>query len=159
MTCNLRPHLAVFKQAQLKMSLYNKVAVAVCDHQKCKLRAVAGADGFWVAKLRVRQVKIGRKSCFANLISYNNDIILFCQILISNYHYLNTFGEILTISELPFTQSCLEKPQRKLSIIRRDCEGYVGIFRRPERCTPQLGEILSKGEFSFFKFTSIFTNW
>ena len=46
------------------MSLYNKVAVAVCDHQKSKLRGVAGADGFWVAELQVRQVKIGSKSCF-----------------------------------------------------------------------------------------------
>ena len=46
---------------------FNKVAVALasCDHQKCKLRAVAGAEGFWVAELRVRQLKIGEKSCFA----------------------------------------------------------------------------------------------
>ena len=43
----------------------NKVAgaVASCDHQKSKLRAVA--DGFWVAELRVRKVKIGSKSCLA----------------------------------------------------------------------------------------------
>ena len=39
-------------------------AVASCDHQKSKLRVVAVADGFWVAVLQVRQVKIGRKSCF-----------------------------------------------------------------------------------------------
>ena len=39
-----------------------KVAVASCDHQKSKLRAVA--EGFWVAELQVRQVKIGRKSFF-----------------------------------------------------------------------------------------------
>ena len=38
------------------------VAVASCDHQKSKLRAVA--EGFWVAELRVRQVKIGRNSSF-----------------------------------------------------------------------------------------------
>jgi hypothetical protein len=48
---------------------FNKVAVALalasCDHQKSKLRAVAGAEGVWVAELRVRQLKIGRKSCFA----------------------------------------------------------------------------------------------
>ena len=31
---------------------------------KTKLRAVSGA--FWVAELQVRQVKIGRKSCFGN---------------------------------------------------------------------------------------------
>ena len=37
---------------------------ASCDHQKSKLRAVAGAEGFWVAELRVRQLKIGSKSCF-----------------------------------------------------------------------------------------------
>ena len=36
-----------------------------CDHQNSKLRAVAGAEGFWVAELRVRQRKIGSKSCFA----------------------------------------------------------------------------------------------
>ena len=42
--------------------------VASCDHQKSKLRAVAGAEGFWVAELRVRQLKIGSKSCFANLV-------------------------------------------------------------------------------------------
>ena len=40
------------------------VAVASCDHQKSKLRAVAVAEGFWVAELRVRQVKIGRNSSF-----------------------------------------------------------------------------------------------
>ena len=38
-------------------------AVASCDHQKSKLRAVAGAEGFWVAELQVRQLKIGSKSC------------------------------------------------------------------------------------------------
>ena len=45
--------------------LFNKVAVASCDHQKSKLREVAVANDFWVAELRMRQVKIGRKSCFA----------------------------------------------------------------------------------------------
>ena len=47
---------------------FNKVAgaLASCDHQKSKLRAVAGAEGFWVAELRVRQLKIGSKSCFGN---------------------------------------------------------------------------------------------
>ena len=47
--------------------VYDKVAGAGanCDHQNSKLRAVAGAEGFRVAKLRVRQLKIGRKSCFA----------------------------------------------------------------------------------------------
>ena len=45
---------------------FDKVAVtlASCDHQKSKLRTVAGAEGFWVAELRVRQLKIGSKSCF-----------------------------------------------------------------------------------------------
>ena len=45
---------------------YKKVAGAgtSCDHEKCKLRAVAVAEGFWVAELRVWQVKIGHKSCF-----------------------------------------------------------------------------------------------
>jgi hypothetical protein len=55
--------------------LYNKVAVASCDHQKSKLRAVAVADGFWVAELQVRQVKIGSKSCFAK---YSQSIV-FCS--------------------------------------------------------------------------------
>ena len=41
-----------------------KVRVASCNHQKSKLRTVAGAKGFWVAELRVRQLKIGSKSCF-----------------------------------------------------------------------------------------------
>ena len=43
---------------------FNKVAgaLASCDHQKSKLRAVAGAEEFWVAELRVRQLKIGSKS-------------------------------------------------------------------------------------------------
>ena len=40
----------------------NKVVVASCDHQKSKLSTVV--EGFWVAELRVREVKIGRKSCF-----------------------------------------------------------------------------------------------
>ena len=34
-----------------------KVARATCE--------VVGAEGFWVAELRVRQLKIGSKSCFA----------------------------------------------------------------------------------------------
>ena len=38
--------------------------VASCDHQKSKLRAVAGAEGFWIVELRVWQLRIGRKSCF-----------------------------------------------------------------------------------------------
>ena len=28
------------------------------------MRALAGAEGFWVAELQVRQLKIGSKSCF-----------------------------------------------------------------------------------------------
>ena len=48
--------------------VYDKVAGANCDHQNSKLRAVAGAEGFRVAELRVRQLKIGRKSC---LVGYN----------------------------------------------------------------------------------------
>ena len=55
----------------------NKVAgaVAICDHQKSKLRAVAGAEDFWVAELRVRQVKIGRKSCLDPRISFHFQIL------------------------------------------------------------------------------------
>ena len=41
-------------------------APASCDHQKSKLLAVAVAERFWVAELRVRQFKIGRKSCFGD---------------------------------------------------------------------------------------------
>ena len=43
---------------------FNKVAgaLASCDHQKSKL--LAGAEGFSVAELQVRQLKIGRNSCF-----------------------------------------------------------------------------------------------
>ena len=41
-----------------------RLRVASCNHQKSKLRAVAGAEGFWFAELRVRQLKIGSKSCF-----------------------------------------------------------------------------------------------
>jgi len=46
--------------------MYNRVgvAVAICDHQKCKLHV--GAEGFWVAELQVQQDKIVRKSCFGN---------------------------------------------------------------------------------------------
>ena len=46
---------------------YDKVALASCDHQKSKLQAVAGAEGFCVAELWVRQLKIGGKSCFEKL--------------------------------------------------------------------------------------------
>ena len=47
-------------------SVFSKIALAgaSCDHQKSKLLAVAGAVGFWVTKLQVRQVKIGHKSYF-----------------------------------------------------------------------------------------------
>ena len=50
---------------------FNKVAVALasCDHQKSKLRAVAGAEEFWVAELRVWQLKIGSKSWFDKKVS------------------------------------------------------------------------------------------
>jgi len=41
-----------------------ELQVASCNHQKCKLHV--GGKGFWVAELRVRQVKIVRKSCFGN---------------------------------------------------------------------------------------------
>ena len=58
------------------MLKFNKVALALvlasCDHQKYKLRAVAGVEGFWVAELRVRQLKLGRKSCFGNF------LVLYC---------------------------------------------------------------------------------
>ena len=43
------------------------VALASCDHQKCKLRMVADAKGFWIVELRVQQLIIGRKSCFGSL--------------------------------------------------------------------------------------------
>ena len=52
----------------MNLSVYNKVAGAGanCDPQNSKLRTVAGAEGFWVAELRVQQLKIGSKSCFAD---------------------------------------------------------------------------------------------
>ena len=52
----------------------------VATIKKSKLRAVAVSDGFWVAELRVRQVKIGHKSCFANDRVRLNDLLT--QILI-----------------------------------------------------------------------------
>ena len=57
--------------------VYDKVAGAGanCDHQNHKLCAVAGAEGFRVAELRVRQLKIGRKSWFGKLILH----LLFLQ--------------------------------------------------------------------------------
>ena len=42
--------------------------VANCNHQKSKLRVVAGAEGLWVEELRVQQLKIGSKSCFGKYI-------------------------------------------------------------------------------------------
>ena len=53
---NMRYYMYIIKVA---------LALASCDHQKSKLRAVAGGEGFRVAELRVWQLKIGRKSCFA----------------------------------------------------------------------------------------------
>ena len=47
-----------------KITSFNKVAVASCHHQKSKLQAVEGAEVFWVAELRVQQLKIVSKSCF-----------------------------------------------------------------------------------------------
>ena len=41
-----------------------RLQITSCNHQKSKLRAVAGAEGFWFAELRVLQLKIGSKSCF-----------------------------------------------------------------------------------------------
>ena len=56
-------------EQKLKLK-FDKVAVALasCDGQKSKLHAVAGAERFWVAELRVRQLKIGSKSCFGKYI-------------------------------------------------------------------------------------------
>ena len=61
-------------QALIRGNIYefNKVTIVVasCDHQKSKLRAVAGAERVWVAGLRVRQLKIGSKSRFVNLVAH-----------------------------------------------------------------------------------------
>ena len=59
-------------EKKLKLK-FNKVAIVLvnCNHQKSNLRTVEGADGFWVAELRVRQLKTGRKSCFAKLTQFN----------------------------------------------------------------------------------------
>ena len=64
--------------------VYDKVAGAGanCDHQNRKLRAVAGAEGFRVAELRVRQLKIGCKSCFGKR---NSKMAIF-------YVFLHNFG-------------------------------------------------------------------
>jgi hypothetical protein len=37
------------------------------------LRAVAGAEGSWIAELRVRQLKIGRKSCFDGYLRFEEN--------------------------------------------------------------------------------------
>ena len=49
----------------LKDQFYIIVALALasCDHKKCKLHVVGGAEGFWVMELWMRQLKKGRKSC------------------------------------------------------------------------------------------------
>ena len=52
--------------------VYNKVAAARCDHQKSKLRAVAGS--FWFAEVRGRQVKIGSKSGFAINLGFDVEV-------------------------------------------------------------------------------------
>ena len=66
--------------------------LASCDHQKSKLCAVAGAEGFWSAELRVRQLKIGSKSCFGlharfasipSQFHYSNYGLSTCWILVS----------------------------------------------------------------------------
>jgi hypothetical protein len=64
---------------------FNKgaVALASCDHQKCKMRAVAGAKGFWVAELRVRQLKIGSKSCFE---IYPTFLVTFFSLTVLDLH-------------------------------------------------------------------------
>ena len=62
--------------------VYNKLAVALgltsCDHQQCKLQVVAGAERFRVAELRVRQLKIGCKSCFIDII-ISPEIVYLCS--------------------------------------------------------------------------------
>ena len=76
--------------------MYVKVAGALtsCDHQKSKLRAVAGAEGLWVAELRVQQLKIGSKSCFGKYELYLAKLIhilpiQFAQILNKRYKMEN----------------------------------------------------------------------
>ena len=67
---------------------FNKVAVAVasCDHQKSKLRAVVSSEGFWVAKLRVRQLKIKTdvKNCIQVSLSAVKFQLKFFMFLLDN---------------------------------------------------------------------------
>ena len=64
---------------------YLKSCGCGCDHQKSKLRTVVGAEDFGVAELRVRQVKIGRKSCFANYQNFSfwrvSQVLAICDCL------------------------------------------------------------------------------
>ena len=86
---------------KLKLKFYNVVvALASCDHQKSKLRAVTGAEGFWVAELRVRQLKIGSKSCFGIFLNSKHISQLksqrkFPEKNMSSWHDLKTLQMIL----------------------------------------------------------------
>ena len=74
------------------------VALASCDHQKSKLRAVAGAEGFWVAELRVRQLKIGSKSCSVRyLLLCNKVAVVSCDHPKSK---LRAVGDVFWVVEL-----------------------------------------------------------
>ena len=84
MSCGLsKKHLVCKFKMRYYVNLYNKVAVAgaSCNHLKCKLctRTVVAAEIFLVAELRVRQIKIGGKSCFATSWQYTTALgQLFC---------------------------------------------------------------------------------
>ena len=54
----------------LVWAIWECVAVVSYDLQKSKFRAVAGAVGFWVTELQVRQGKIGLKSCFVQMAKF-----------------------------------------------------------------------------------------
>ena len=64
--------------------LHAKVAGANCDCQNRKLCAVAELEGFRVAKLRVRQLKIGRKSWFGadSSVLYPSTILLSEKVIV-----------------------------------------------------------------------------
>ena len=89
--------------------LYKKVAVARCDHQKSKLRAVAVADGFWVKKLRVWQVMLWSKVC----------TIIFLQWLFCRFHVLIKQVMMLKISKSRRAIAPLPTPLIPQALIRK----------------------------------------
>ena len=74
------------------------------------MRAVGGGEGFWVAELWVRQLKIGRKSYFAKYRYLRTKLILINIFLISIFFFRFDANAPYTASAIGITTQVTRRP-------------------------------------------------